>query len=319
MSAFAVMRMTKLKNLGHVASSLKHTFREQETPNADQAKTPTNKHLEIDGQRIDSTDSAMGRLRSILPTHQPNGRKVMSNAVPAIEYIFTTSPEWSQTASEAAQEQFFTNSLQWLADKYGRENVFCASVHRDERTPHMAAYVVPICPDGRLSAKEMIGDRTKMSRDQDTFAEIQQDLGLQRGVRGSKAKHQSIQKWYARLEEGVRGIAPKEFIEATRPRVFKKNLLGKDDIEDYRSVAKRLYQEYVAPAMSALRVEENRVKTITSKQTYDVPKIFTRSQFAYEFGQERLKIAAQKTAQLQHDHAQKQKQPTRNQDQDISR
>ncbi|WP_444979169.1 hypothetical protein, partial [Aeromonas hydrophila] len=35
----------------------------------------------------------------------------------------------------------------------------------------MSAFVVPITKDGRLSAKEFIGNRTKMSNDQSSYAD----------------------------------------------------------------------------------------------------------------------------------------------------
>ena len=58
----------------------------------------------------------------------------------------------------------------WLADKYGAENIIVASVHRDETSPHMTAFVTPITKDGRLSAKEFIGNKAQMQADQTTFA-----------------------------------------------------------------------------------------------------------------------------------------------------
>ncbi|MDS0012511.1 plasmid recombination protein [Enterobacter hormaechei] len=46
-----------------------------------------------------------------------------------------------------------------------------AVVHRDEATPHWSAFVVPVTQDGRLSAKEFIGGRSKMREVQSTYAE----------------------------------------------------------------------------------------------------------------------------------------------------
>jgi hypothetical protein len=56
-----------------------------------------------------------------------------------------------------------------LREKYGADRVLCAVVHKDETSPHMSAYVVPITKDHRLCAKEFIGDRASMTADQTSF------------------------------------------------------------------------------------------------------------------------------------------------------
>jgi hypothetical protein len=42
-------------------------------------------------------------------------------------------------------------------------------VHLDEKTPHMHLCFTPITEDGRLSAKEIIGNRTQLTKWQDDF------------------------------------------------------------------------------------------------------------------------------------------------------
>ena len=44
-----------------------------------------------------------------------------------------------------------------------------AVVHVDEKTPHMHLCFVPITPDGRLSAKEIIGNKKRLTKWQDEF------------------------------------------------------------------------------------------------------------------------------------------------------
>ena len=42
---YAILRIQKLKSAVAVRNSLKHAFREQETPNADSESTPNNTHI----------------------------------------------------------------------------------------------------------------------------------------------------------------------------------------------------------------------------------------------------------------------------------
>lgn len=209
--------------MGNVGSSLKHNFREQETLNADPERTPDNEHL-IAVNRSE----AMGQLRDKLP------EKRRKDAVVAVEYLMTASPEFFESATDEQQQEFFKQSLDWLKNKYGADNVIAASIHRDERTPHMAAYVVPLTSDGRLSAKEFIGNRQTMKDDQTTFAKAVEHLGLQRGVEGSKAKHQTIQSFYNKLNNSAKPISITE--DAVKPR---KAFLGFGG-ESHSDVAERL-------------------------------------------------------------------------------
>ena len=188
--AYAIMRCVKLKGMGSVAASLQHCFCERETMNADPERTPTNEHF---GAK--SADKAMGLLRSLLP------EKRRKDAVLAVEYVMTASPEWWEAATKGQQHEFVTKSTQWLADKYGSQNIIAMSVHRDELSPHISAFVVPKTSDGRLSAKDFIGNKNQMSKDQTSFAEAVKHLGLHRGVEGSKATHQRVKAHYGALKE----------------------------------------------------------------------------------------------------------------------
>lgn len=252
MAAYAIMRCKKLSGMGSVAASLQHCFRERETPNADQAKTPDNDHL-----AAASTNEAMGRLRTLLP------EKRRKDAVLCVEYVMTASPSWWETASPAQQQEFFDRSLKWLADKYGADRIITASIHRDETSPHLSAFVVPLTADGRLSAKEFVGSKAKMTADQTSFAKAVENLGLERGIEGSRAKHQTIKSYYGALEAtpGHAEIQP----SAVRPRVLKKSLFT-TSYETPEAIAQRITEavrkgyQHAVQAAAGSRVERRKAK-----------------------------------------------------------
>ncbi|WP_305828484.1 plasmid recombination protein [Pseudomonas aeruginosa] len=103
--------------------------------------------------------------------------------------------------------------------------------------PHLSAFVVPLTQDGRLSAKEFIGGRDKMRADQTSFAEAVRDLGLERGIEGSRATHQRVQSYYGAIERqpGHATITP----QAIEPRVLRKGIFSKD-VETPEAVAARV-------------------------------------------------------------------------------
>lgn len=230
---YAIMRCKKLKSMGSVASSLQHYFRERETANADPARIHENGYWV--GK---TTDETMGLLREQLPD------KHRKDAVRAVEYMMTASPEWWEKASKQQQTEFVKRSGEWLIEKYGKDNVIAFGVHRDEKTPHVSAFVVPRTADGRLSAKEFIGNRDKMRADQTTYAEKVAVLGLERGVEGSKAKHVTIQQYYARVNEPT-PAAPNVIVP-------KPSLIDRTKVAEYGDKVAQSVIDQLQPAFKAL-------------------------------------------------------------------
>jgi len=185
---YAILRTQKLKSGQAVRRSLKHAFREQDTPNADASRTAENSHI-----GAVNVQDALERFNARLPD------KVRSNAVLAIEYLITASPEDMHGKSRQEQDAYFGDALKWLEAKHGKENVVYAGIHRDETTPHMYAYVVPIDERGKLNCRAFLGGAKALNLMQTEFAqEVGQAHGLQRGIEGSKARHTTIQQYYAR-------------------------------------------------------------------------------------------------------------------------
>jgi len=251
--AFAIMRAKKLSGMGSVAASLQHCYRDRETPNADMERTPDNHH-----RAAHSTDEAMGKLRELLP------EKRRKDAVLAVEYVFTASPEWWKTARSDSQEDFFNQAHKWLAEKYGADRIITATVHKDETSPHLSAFVVPLTEDGRLSAKDFIGNRAKMTADQTSFAKAVEHLGLVRGIERSKATHTSIKQHYSAIEKGIKTgqitISP----ETLEPKNYERHGLA----EKLRLVTRVETKEAVAQRVSQ-KVNEAMAGTIANAAVSD--------------------------------------------------
>jgi hypothetical protein len=187
--AYVVLRTAKLKSFGEIGGSLSHNYRTRPTPNADPIRTADNAHSSP------TPFSVMNGIKQRLP------EKIRSNAVLCVEYLITASPEWSGWQNQKQEADFFKRSLEWLEQKHGKENVIATSIHRDETTPHFIAYVVPIDSHGKLNAREFLGGRAKLSKMQTDFHIKVKDLGLERGLEGSKAEHKTVKEFYAELQE----------------------------------------------------------------------------------------------------------------------
>lgn len=226
--AYAILRTAKLKSFGEIGGSLSHNYRTRFTPNADQRKTPENQH------QLQTSSEAMNSIKNRLP------EKIRKNAVLCIEYLITASPEWSGWGTDQEKE-FFKRSLEFLKVKHGAKNVITISIHRDETTPHLIAYVVPIDPKSKLNARHFLGGRHKLSQMQTSFAEEVQNLGLERGLEGSKAEHTTIKKYYAEIQKPV---------PVLKSKILKIKRLGYDQQPKYHFLdAKVLHGERVMNAV----------------------------------------------------------------------
>ena len=182
-----ILRTAKLKSIGNVLGSLAHAYRTIQTDNADSSRTHLN-------SASVSSEEAKERFKSLLP---PKPRK---NAVLAIEYLIGASPEW-QGWHTKKQDEYFKRALQFLENKHGKENIITSVVHMDETTPHMSVFVVPIDKKGKLNCRDFLGGREKLRNLQTDFAKKVESLGLERGVEGSKAEHNSIKKYYSTVNQ----------------------------------------------------------------------------------------------------------------------
>jgi hypothetical protein len=170
-----------------------HGFRDMDTPNADPERTPDNAHI-----GATSTQEALERFNKRLETQ----KHIRKNGVLAIEYLMTGSPEAMAAMGREVQDAYFEDALRWLRERHGEENVFYAGIHRDESTPHMYAYVVPVDEKGKLNCSAFLGNAKALSAMQTDYAEaVGNKYGLIRGIEGSKAKHERVKRHYAVISQ----------------------------------------------------------------------------------------------------------------------
>lgn len=187
--AYAILRTAKLKTFGNIGGSLAHNYRTRETLNADDQRSHLNKHDLATAEEV----------KQVIQNRLPE--KVRSNGVLCIEYFIGASPEYFTESGDIDGSQYFETARKWLENKHGKENVITTSVHLDETSPHLVAYVVPIDQDtGRLNARKFLGGRATLSAMQTDFANTVKHHGLDRGIEGSKATHTTIQEYYSRVQ-----------------------------------------------------------------------------------------------------------------------
>ena len=192
--SFAVSRMIKMK-----ANDLKgmqyHNQRERESKtNADIEKSKTNLNYDlVNSEKISFTS----KVNEIIEEQKTGSRKIRKDAVVVCEWVITSDSAYFEGLSPKEEQRFFEESYKFFSERYGKQNVPYAIVHKDEKTPHMHLGVVPM-RDGKLQAKNIF-NRTELLKIQNEFPKHLQDKGfdLERGKQGSTAKHIKTQQFKA--------------------------------------------------------------------------------------------------------------------------
>lgn len=194
---FAVVHMTKIGK-GGVRGIQSHNQREKPphtNPDIDKARTPDN--YELWGGRKNYNRA----INDCISHFATNTKTVRKDAVVLCSFIITSDEQTMKAMPPDEQRAFFEDALSFFCDRYGAELVVNATVHMDEKTPHMHLGLVPITSAGRLSAKAIF-NKTELQNLQTDFArEVGQKYGLERGIEGSERKHLSEQRF--KMEQAI--------------------------------------------------------------------------------------------------------------------
>ncbi|MBW4455289.1 MAG: plasmid recombination protein [Nostoc indistinguendum CM1-VF10] len=200
MSPLTILRIEKLKTFGNVAGSDDHVTRNRETPNAD----PTRENVRLIGREDSRALEEIVKEKIATLLHRPRHDAVLCTEMflsASPEYFRPVDPSLSGQWSDSLMQQWALASRDWLSQNYGSKCVR-AELHLDESTPHIHAYIVPLNEKtGRVSHDAMFGGRggqgrIKLSKLQDSYAAALAPLGIERGVKGSKATHTKVKEYY---------------------------------------------------------------------------------------------------------------------------
>ena len=187
--------------------------------NADPTRTHLNRVL------VEYPDGVHGRDEAIAHRLNTAGikRKITHDQVRVVRVVLSGTHEDMMNIQEKGElDEWCSDSIQWLQATFGKDNVVAAHLHMDEKTPHIHAAVVPIVTGERRKAKKEQTDGKRKYRKKtnsvrlcaddlfnrqtliayhDNYARVMTKYGLQRGVRGSEARHTTTMQYYRDLKK----------------------------------------------------------------------------------------------------------------------
>jgi len=196
--SFAVVHMMKIGK-GGLRGIQSHNQREKEprsNPDIDKERSCLNYDL-LNKIPINYHREVSERIARLAPSTQT----VRKDAVVLCNFIVSSDTAFFAALSPEIQRSFFQDSVRFFSERYGARTIVNATIHMDEKTPHMHLGLVPIKED-RLTAKALF-DRKELQSLQTDFARVVGlSYGLERGVEGSERKHLSEMQFKAAMAEG---------------------------------------------------------------------------------------------------------------------
>jgi len=228
--------------------------------NADGEKTHLNKdYISHTWEDEDGVTRAHSIQQHVNKRIEESGATTRSTCNTSLLVLLSGSPETMNAMDEETLNQWAEDSLQWVKDTFGEENLVHASLHRDETTPHIHCVVVPILKGlSRRTAKKWEKDRekgrqewvevdvnrnrlsacdvfnqTNLYKFHDTYHKtVGKKYGLERGVRaesGSKKKHQDSIDYNRELERTKMDL--NEEIEQLKKEQQEERMRRRDELQ----------------------------------------------------------------------------------------
>ncbi|HDC8895581.1 TPA: plasmid recombination protein [Staphylococcus aureus] len=188
--SYSIIRVSKVKGKTNTTGIQKHVQRENknyENADVDLTKSYMNYDL-INSNSIDFNQ----KIDEKIEQNYNGKRKIRKDAIKHVDGIITSDNQFFSGKSDKDIKRFFEDSKAFLCEEYGEDNLLYATVHLDEATPHMHFGVVPLTEDGRLSAKDVLGNKKALTEFQDRFNHYINHKGhdLKRGTSKHKTERQ---------------------------------------------------------------------------------------------------------------------------------
>ena len=176
------------------------------------------------------------------------GCRTRSDSVRLVEALVTATPEFFKGKKKAEIKAYFQEALDFIREHQDTKTIISAVVHMDEKTPHMHLCFVPLTADKRLSAKEIVGNKKKLTWWQDEF------------WKHMVKKYPDLERGESASETGRDHIPPRLFKEAVHLNRLKEQIMAiLNDTNTFNKKAKldeleTLLNKYI-PGAEALRTK----------------------------------------------------------------
>ena len=239
---YAILRFAKYKGpeIGHIESHNERTKEKYASnPDIDTSRSHLNFHLVFPERKYRA--EAEKQIAEA-------GCRTRSDSVRVVEALVTASPEFFKGKKISEVRAYFTEALDFIQKHQSKDTIISAVVHMDEKTPHMHLCFIPLTEDKRLSAKEIVGNKKKLTWWQDEF------------WKHMVKKYPDLERGESASETGRTHIPPRLFKEAVHLNRMKDQIMAiLNDSNPFNKKSKAeeletLLDKYV-PGVEAMRTK----------------------------------------------------------------
>ena len=245
---YAILRFAKYKGpeIGHIEAHNERTKEKYASnPDVDTSRSHLNFHLVMPQRKYRA--EAEKQIAEA-------GCRTRSDSVRVVEALVTASPEFFKGKKKAEVRAYFTEALNFIEKYQAKDTIISAVVHMDEKTPHMHLCFIPLTADKRLSAKEIVGNKKKLTWWQDEF------------WKHMVKKYPDLERGESASQTGRDHIPPRVFKEAVHLNRLKEQIMDiLNDTNPFNKKAKldeleALLNKYI-PSAEALRTKLKKYDT----------------------------------------------------------
>ena len=223
------------------------------------------------------------------------GCRTRKDSVRLVETMITASPEFFQNKSPQEIREYFERALEFMKSKQNPDTIISAVVHMDEKTPHMHLCFVPLTEDGRLSAKDIVGNKKKLTKWQDEYWSYM------------VKKYPDLERGESAGETGRAHLPPRIFKHATRMHRLEqklKELLSSINLMNAKRVREeilKILDEYI-PGVAELMTKAKALKKAEKKLKAEIAQLKKDADSSKPSVQRLLELEkkAQEQEELQH-------------------
>lgn len=195
MPNYAIFRVEKLGSKSAATKRQQHNIRSKGAALSDRSGKANVKDLIMADTALKANKDAKKTFGQF-SRERIGDQKVRKNACFGFEAILTFSPG---ALKPEQLKDWAGESMRFIANVFGKDNLFSAQIHLSETTPHIHIIASAIDAKGKLNANGIIRGPAHLRELQTEYAKHMERFGLQRGIdkKQTKARHKSCERWYA--------------------------------------------------------------------------------------------------------------------------
>lgn len=236
--------------------------------------------------------------------------KIRTDAVSLCSWVITAPKDLQQSE----ESDFFQTAYDFIADKYGRENIISADVHYDEATPHIHVTFMPIVHDKTHGGTKLCANGLETPKSLSKFHQqlsdtMEKSLGHKVGILNGATVGGNLSITQLKLRDALKKLAETEAkITNAQAQIELQELLTKvmpaltalDEILENRGFFKKNPQKQfkevveivneVTYAMQQIRDFPKHLEELGLSTSTQLDEIMNQAMITHKQAEERLKM-----------------------------